>query len=383
MTLIAYRKHRFQGSAASVVDQANTIIKDAKTDGWYSMTLRQLYYQFVSRGFIPNTVKDYKRLGRIITDARYCGLVSWTAIEDAGRNSYHFPENPTPEAVLRGIEFQLTIDPWADQDSYVEVWVEKQALEATVARPCSLLNAPYMACKGYLSASEAWRASLRFQKAIRQGKHPVLLHLGDHDPSGIDMTRDNGDRLQEFLNMGVEVRRIALNMDQVQQYNPPPNPAKEDDSRFASYREQFGDESWELDALRQNTIGEIITENLNGFIDQTKWDAAMVEQDRLRKPLAELARQWTDVEDLVTRTDQPLKRLGQYDDAVDAATSPDLKQSGALMRYVRDGLTTLGLKGLRNAKLSETTPDYLDQHADAVDRLYEALDIARNNQGQM
>ncbi len=317
MTLIAYRKHRFQGSASKVVEQANIIIADAENDGWHSMTLRQLYYQFVSRGFIPNTVKDYKRLGRIITDARYCGLVSWTAIEDAGRNSYHFPENPTPEDVLRNIEYQLTIDPWADQDSYVEVWVEKQALEATVARPCSLLNTPYMACKGYLSASEAWRASLRFQKAIRRGKQPVLLHLGDHDPSGIDMTRDNGDRLQEFLNMGVEVRRIALNMDQVEKYGPPPNPAKEDDSRFAGYSEQFGDESWELDALRQNTIGEIITENLQGFIDQTKWDAAMAEQDRLRKPLAELVRQWTDVEDLVTRTDRPLKRLGQYDAVMD------------------------------------------------------------------
>ena len=116
-----------------------------------------------------------------------------------------------------------------------------------------------MACKGYLSASEAWRAGLRFQRAIDRGKRPVLLHLGDHDPSGIDMTRDNGDRLGEFVLQGVEVRRIALNMDQVQEHNPPPNPAKEDDSRFRGYRELYGEESWELDALRQNTIGDIIT----------------------------------------------------------------------------------------------------------------------------
>lgn len=315
--LIQYRKYRPQAGARIVIDHANTIIADAAADGWSSMTLRQLYYQFVSRGFIPNAVSEYKRLGRIITDARYGGLVSWTAIEDAGRNSYHFPENPTAEQVLNGIENRLRIDPWANQDTYVEVWVEKQALEATIARPASWLNTPYMACKGYLSASEAWRASLRFQRAIAKGKNPVLLHLGDHDPSGIDMTRDNGDRLAEFLGGQIEVRRIALNMDQVEQYAPPPNPAKEDDSRYPRYKAEYGEESWELDALRQNTIGEIITENLRSFIDQDRWDEDMAEQNRRCEPLSKLKDLWPDVEDLVMRTDQPLHRLRLYDRAMD------------------------------------------------------------------
>lgn len=321
--LIQYRKYRPQAGARVVIDQANQIIADAEADGWYSMTLRQLYYQFVSRGFIPNAVSEYKRLGRIITDARYGGLVSWTAIEDAGRNSYHFPENPTAEKVLDGIERKLTIDPWANQDTYVEVWVEKQALESTIARPAGRLNTPYMACKGYLSASEAWRASLRFQRAIAKGKNPVLLHLGDHDPSGIDMTRDNGDRLAEFLGGRIEVRRIALNMNQVEEYSPPPNPAKEDDSRYPRYKAEYGDESWELDALRQNTIGDIITENLRSFINQEKWDADMAEQARRREPLAKLKALWPDVENLVMRSDRPLQRLKLYDDAVDMGQTKD------------------------------------------------------------
>ena len=307
--LIQYRKYRPQAGARLVIDQANSIIADAEADGWHSMTLRQLYYQFVSKGFIPNAVSEYKRLGRIITDGRYGGLVSWTAIEDAGRASYHFPENPTAEQVLNGIERKLTIDPWANQDTYVEVWVEKQALEATIARPAGLLNTPYMACKGYLSASEAWRASLRYQRAIAKGKNPVLLHLGDHDPSGIDMTRDNGDRLEEFLSMGVEVRRVALNMDQVEQYSPPPNPAKEDDSRYPRYKAEYGEESWELDALRQNTIGDIITTNLKSFINQEKWDADMVEQAKRREPLSKLKARWPEVEELVGRNDRPLDKL--------------------------------------------------------------------------
>lgn len=317
MTLIQYRNHKFKGASAVVVDKANLIIEEAAADGWDSMTLRQLYYQFVARGFIPNTVKDYKRLGRIITDARYAGVVSWTAIEDAGRVACHFPHVPAAEDVLRGIENRLTINPWTNQDTYVEVWVEKQALEGTIARPCGQLSAPYMACKGYLSASEAWRAGQRFQDAINNGKQPVLLHLGDHDPSGIDMTRDNRDRLNEFIMMGVTVKRVALNMDQVEQYAPPPNPAKEDDSRFQGYKEQFGEESWELDALRQNVIGQIITDNLKVFIQQDLWDADKALQAERREPLAKLVRQWGDVENLLTRNDRPLHRLSAYDATVD------------------------------------------------------------------
>lgn len=315
--LLQYRDTRFSVPIRSVIDQANIIIEEAATDGWPSMTLRQLYYQFVARGFIPNTVRDYKRLGRIVTDGRYAGLISWTAIEDAGRASYHFPETPTAQDVLRGIQYRLTIDPWLDQDHYVEVWVEKQALEATIARPCRNLNTPYMACKGYLSASEAWRASLRFDRAMKRGKKPVLIHLGDHDPSGLDMTRDNGVRLKEFLRQGVNVRRVALNMDQVETYNPPPNPAKETDSRFEGYQEQFGEESWELDALRQNTIGEIITEALMEFIDQDAWDASMQTQAERRVPLAALPDRWDEVEELVLSAGRPLDQLRQLKDAVE------------------------------------------------------------------
>ena len=321
MTHVAYRKNTFRlASTRTLVEQANVILRAAADDGWHSMTLRQLYYQFVSKGFIPNATAEYKRLGRVVTDARYCGLISWTAIEDAGRSSYGFPENSTAEGVLRNISSRLIVDPWLDQDVYVEVWIEKQALEATVQRPCAILRVPYMACKGYLSASEAWRAGARFRAAAGRGKNLVLLHLGDHDPSGIDMTRDNGARLQEFLqgnDMAVDVRRIALNMDQIGRYGPPPNPAKEDDSRFKGYREQYGDSSWELDALSQNTIGELLTASVDEMVDDVRWQQSLDEQSVRRVPLELLDSNWKDVADFVRRVDSPLLRLDAYDRIMD------------------------------------------------------------------
>lgn len=277
------------------------------------MTLRQLYYQFVSKALIPNSDREYKRLGRIVTDARYAGLISWTSIEDAGRNSYHSVGAQSAEEVLKGLEQSIRLDVWREQPDYVEVWVEKQALESTIARPCNQLRVPYMACKGYLSASEMWRAGRRFEAAIRRGQRPVLLHLGDHDPSGIDMTRDSDERLAEFARMGVTVRRLALNMDQVEEYDPPPNPAKQTDSRFTGYEAQYGDTSWELDALPQRVIGQIITAAVKEHLNQEKWDEVIAREKTLREPLSGLHSCWDEVSRLMGDEGLPLERLQAYE----------------------------------------------------------------------
>jgi len=85
MPKIAYKDKNFSPSTLAVIDQANEIIDEYQTDG-LKLTLRQLYYQFVSRALIANKQSEYKRLGSIINDARLAGLVDWKAIEDRTRN---------------------------------------------------------------------------------------------------------------------------------------------------------------------------------------------------------------------------------------------------------------------------------------------------------
>ncbi len=325
MPLIAYRKYNPRKGAKLVIDRANEILEISRQDGFGVMTLRQLYYQFVARNWIvneatgkpENTLQQYKKLGRIISDAREGGLLDWFAIEDGQRNSFHFHDCPTPQQLLEDIEYGLKINPWHDQDVYVETWVEKQSLEATIGRPCDSRRAPYMACKGYLSSSEAWRAGRRYEAKRAQGKRLVLLHLGDHDPSGIDMTRDNRERLEFFAREHrIEVFRLALNMDQVEQYSPPPNFAKQTDSRYAGYEKEFGDESWELDALRQSVIGELITKKLDELIDHEKWEASMARERQLRVDtrVGELASRWDEVHKLLKDDGFPMDRLQAIED---------------------------------------------------------------------
>lgn len=284
---------------------ANDILLDYQGQG-YTLTLRQLYYQFVGRGLTSeNTERAYKNLGTLMTKARNNGLISWFGIEDRGRALSGLRRHEEDDnQVVRGLEGLLSIDRWARQDAYVEVWVEKDALSNVISRACYPLQTPFMATKGYLSASEAWRAGQRFQAARDAGKHCVMIHLGDHDPEGIDMTRDNGDRLFKYSNFkDVEVRRIALNMDQVEEYNPPPNYAKASSSRFESYVKRFGDQCWELDALEPSVMVKLITHEIRQFIDLTKWQRCRDLEEKKRHYLEILADHWDGVKGYLDEQD--------------------------------------------------------------------------------
>jgi hypothetical protein len=123
----------------------------------------------------------------------------------------------------------------------------------------------------------------------------VILHFGDHDPSGIDMTRDIGDRLRLFGAKRVDVRRLALNMDQVEQYDPPPNPAKETDSRFEGYRAEYGDESWELDALEPTTLAALVTAEVESIIDREQWDEDATRERTARRELRTISENYGEI----------------------------------------------------------------------------------------
>ena len=265
----------FRQKALATIEQANTIIAEYQAGG-YTLTLRQLYYQFVSRDLIPNTNRSYKNLGQTMNDARLAGLVDWNAIEDRLRNLVAWRHYDSPEDAIRSVRDSYDIDMWANQETRVEVWIEKDALTGVIAGICGQLDIPYFACRGFVSVSEMWRAGRRMR---RDGRNTVMIHLGDHDPSGMDMTRDNDDRLRMFANYNgrVEVRRIALNMDQVQQYGPPPNPAKTTDSRAADYIAEYGNDSWELDALEPAVLTQLIQDEVDSIRDMDLW-AERVEQ---------------------------------------------------------------------------------------------------------
>lgn len=275
----------FNAEHRAIIESANDIIAEYRRQG-YVLTLRQLYYQFVARDLIANTMQSYKRLGGIINNGRLAGLIDWTAIEDRTRNLKKNWHSDDPKDAIQTVRNQYGIDMWANQPLRVEVWIEKEALAGVIERVCNELDCPYFSCRGYVSQSEQWRAGIRARNRYKQDdQETVILHLGDHDPSGIDMTRDNSDRLGMFAHYTKpDVVRIALNMDQIDEYDPPPNPAKMTDSRFAGYVTRYGSESWELDALEPRVLNELIRSHVELIRDDDLWDEreAQLKEDLAR-----------------------------------------------------------------------------------------------------
>lgn len=286
-----FQSFNFRDDTLLTIGQALEIISEYQADG-FVLTLRQLYYQFVARGLIPNNDRQYKRLGSVVNNGRLAGLIDWEAIEDRTRNLSKLDHWTSPAEIIEACAHGYRVDLWDDQDYRVEVWIEKEALAGVIERICNRLDVPFFSCRGYVSQSEQWRAGKRFESYADAGQSVIVLHLGDHDPSGIDMTRDNQDRLGMFSRWNVDVERIALNFDQVEELNPPPNPAKLTDSRVGQYLQRFGAQSWELDALDPKYIERLIRTHVARFTDDERMEQAKARQESEREDLRRIADQY-------------------------------------------------------------------------------------------
>jgi hypothetical protein len=302
----------------------NEIIREYQAQNLL-MTLRQLYYQGVARALIPNSQKEYKKLGRLLSEGRLTGLVDWKALEDRGRKPIKPPQYDDLGDLIRAAVYSYRLPRMAGQDTYVELWCEKQALEGVLEPIAKKHHIVFQSNKGYASQSVMMQAARRIDRACRKNTtghddgevcvdEALILYLGDLDPSGEDMVRDVGDRLTLFLDGGedpdngriesptgwnteyvgtvpISVEKIGINPDQVEEYSPPPNPAKLTDSRATEYIARFGYQSWEVDALDPPVLKQIIEDRLAELVDPELVDAIKAQEradiSRLKALVAE------------------------------------------------------------------------------------------------
>lgn len=317
MPKIAYIEKRIGADRLAIIDDANRIIESYAAQG-YNLTLRQLYYQFIGHDLFPddwideaynlknklprdtkNTIRNYKLLCDIINDARYCGLVDWEAVVDRTRETVKRSHWESPAGIIETTVNAFGIDLWRGQPNRVEVWVEKEAMAEIVGNAARKMDCPSLCCRGYTSSSEMWEAAMRmkdFQEG--HGQTPIVIHLGDLDPSGVDMTTDIQKRLSLFCGFDVEVDRIALNLDQVRKYKCPPNPAKTTDCRCKDFVARYGVNSWELDALEPRILSDLITKAIKARIDdRDAWAERVSEERTHREFLRKCSDNWDNVVD--------------------------------------------------------------------------------------
>jgi len=285
-----FTPHNFSAAAMGTIDRCNGILDEYRAQG-FRLSLRQLYYQLVARAIIPNNVNSYKNLGNLVSNARQAGLIDWDMIEDRNRETITPAHWDSPAQIVRAAARGFRIDKWAEQDYHVEVMVEKDALSGVLGPVCAELDISITANKGYSSSSTMYEIG-RSLHHIAKNKDVTIIYLGDHDPSGIDMTRDVTDRLAMYSETqpgDLEVKRLALNFDQIEQWGPPENPAKQTDSRFASYAATFGNSSWELDAVEPAQLATLIRDIVANRRDEDVWQRAVERENRMRADLQAFA----------------------------------------------------------------------------------------------
>ena len=288
---------RFNPETELMIAKLNEIIREYTSKG-YVLSLRQVYYQLVARGVVENSLQSYKRIGNIVSDARLAGLIDWSAIEDRNRETITPPMWDSPAQIVEAAASQFAIDRWADQDYHVEVCVEKAALEGVLIPVCKRLGIRFTANRGYSSSSALYEMGKRLHsKARSEGKIIYVIYLGDFDPSGVDMTRDVAVRLELFSGVNMEVKRLALNFDQVEELHPPENPAKLTDSRAKAYIAKYGDSSWELDAVSPEKLVELVTDTVVGLRDETLWQEAIDRENEMKDELLSFVQKYNDRKD--------------------------------------------------------------------------------------
>jgi len=321
-------KGTWRGDKAEIAKAIKDIAKEYQNDN-YILTLRQLYYQLVSRDIVPNHDKVYKKISSIKDDVVYSGLVDWDVFEDRGRvPSIAYYENSIADALRRTKEW-YRLDRQLDQSNHVEVWTEKDAISSILKRITDKYTVRLVVNKGYTSSTAIYGAYTRFVEEILEGRTITILYFGDHDPSGMDMIRDirerlimmfvQGERLRDavqywwdneektYSDIAEQIEKyenlpelfqseeendkvmqmfergqvelflkekecfkvipVGLTMEQIKLYNPPHNPAKMTDPRAKGYIEQFGAVSWEVDALKPDVMAKIVEKAIIENID--------------------------------------------------------------------------------------------------------------------
>lgn len=278
----------FRDKTRQLITLINAILGEYAALG-FDLSVRQVFYQLVARGHLPNTESAWGKVINIVSEGRLAGLIDWDMIVDRGRRTIFAPHWRDPSEILDAAAESFRIDKWEDQSRHIEVMVEKQALEGVLTPVCRDLDVRLTANKGYSSQSLMYRIGKRLEYKIDQDKEIWILYLGDHDPSGLDMDRDIVERLEMFSNGRLAVRRLALLMEQIEELNPPENPAKLSDSRAAGYIAEFGYSSWELDAVEPTELARLVREAVTSLRDEDLWLEAVAREEAMRLQLENLA----------------------------------------------------------------------------------------------
>jgi hypothetical protein len=249
----------------------------------HPMTLRQVYYQLVSRQVIENNRGQYQAVSNLLVDARKEGVIPWDWMEDRLRQPRHVSMWGGLADFAETARRDYRRNVWATQPGLVETWLEKDALSGVFADVLDGYGVTLNVARGY----DGWDSIHNAAERWGAGDGVTVLHFGDFDPSGADMVRSLRERLA-FFDCVPEVVKCALTADDVKRYNLPPNKTKEKDTRSAKFIAENGDRCVELDALPVNVLRDRLISEVESRLDLAALDAVKRQETAERAQLARM-----------------------------------------------------------------------------------------------
>lgn len=250
-------------------------------------TVRGTFYQAVSRGLVRKTETEYKAtVVRLLGEMRRDGELPYGWLADSTRWQRKPQTHTGLERMLRQTAQLYRRDLWEDQDIYVEVWLEKDALASVIYDVTSEYVVPLMVTRGYPSLSFVHEAA---EAMDWQDKPIFIYYLGDLDPSGVDIPRWVEEQLHEMApDADITFERLAVLPEQVEELNLPTRPTKTSDSRAKT----FSGESVEVDAIGAPILRRMVEDALVDHIDTEAWARLLDVEAAERETLHELVAQW-------------------------------------------------------------------------------------------
>lgn len=276
------RKRRSNDEMDTLLATIKTIISEYDDD---PITIRHLFYRLVAARAFPKDEREYSKLCAHLAKWRRSGDIAYDAFVDGTR--WHVASTTFDDAAdaLRDSVTSYRKNLWQDQDHYVEVWVEKDAIMSLVAPVANSWGIPTFPCRGFASISSTYSCAQTFKRAIQKGKTPVILYMGDHDPSGVAIDVSLMKHMGDYgIADEVEFHRVAILVDQIAEFNLPTRPPKKNDGRGKGW---VG-ECVEIDTLSTAQIKELLEERIESYVDQDAWNRTKAIEQAERDCLVDL-----------------------------------------------------------------------------------------------
>src|SRR5262245_11394257 len=220
------------------------------------MTVRQVFYQATVRGLVEKAESGYGKVQTDLTVMRRAGELPYNWLADNTRWQRKPRTFNSIDDALRNTAACYRKALSNEADSYVEIWLEKDALAGVVYPVTSMYDVPLMVARGYASLSFLYSAA----EAINELDVPAYIyHLGDFDPSGVNAGEKIEETLRELApNAEIAFERVAVTPKQIADWDLPTRPTKASDTRAKS----FGAISVELDAIEPNRLRSLVQETI-------------------------------------------------------------------------------------------------------------------------